>query len=479
MTGRRLRYPVAALAVLGVLLTLCLPLAAHGAMSDGEFVELCEGGTAQQVRDALRNGANPNAKDRYGTALAHAARWNTPEVVSILLKAGAEVGSDVMVSAGHNRYPEVVSILLKAGADVNAKTEGGWTALMSAASHSPEIVSLLLAAGANVNAKNKGGWTALRRAAESDTPKVVSILLKSGADVNAKDEYGATVLMSAAIHHAPEVVSLLLAAGADVNAKNKYGATALMYAAASHSPEIVSLLLAAGADVNAINNEGKTARDLAIKENHMDIARILEAAEQEQLVHSILIWGIIITVIVIFGGIAFMKLAYVPSNIESVKKLKEAKDCSLSGIAGLMRIAVKKKLKETEKRFDKTPEFASSPVLPAPKAPSNPAPDTTALTQQGLDFLKEGNIEAAGRCFDSVLKLNPKVSMAYFGKLMVSRGTNSSNKLVANPTLLEDDELFQNAMKYAGPKMKAFLEQYIRANRANIAKVQQQTTAQA
>ena len=88
MTRRRLSYPVAALAVLGVLLTLCLPLAAHGAMSDEDFARLCRKGTAQQVRDALRNGANPNANDYgllggVGTTALMKAVWNkNPEVVS-------------------------------------------------------------------------------------------------------------------------------------------------------------------------------------------------------------------------------------------------------------------------------------------------------------------------------------------------------------------------------------------------------------
>ena len=46
---------------LSALLTLCLTAEAWAAMSDEDFVHLCERGSAQKIRAALKKGANPNA----------------------------------------------------------------------------------------------------------------------------------------------------------------------------------------------------------------------------------------------------------------------------------------------------------------------------------------------------------------------------------------------------------------------------------
>ena len=75
-----------------------------GVMTDEEFLKLCRSGTAQEVAEAIRNGANVNAKNKYGwTALMYASR--------------------------DNPNPEVITALVKAGADVNVKDKNGLTAL--------------------------------------------------------------------------------------------------------------------------------------------------------------------------------------------------------------------------------------------------------------------------------------------------------------------------------------------------------------
>jgi len=52
-------------------------------------------------------------------------------------------------------HPEVVQLLLKAGANLNSSDNFGWTALMYASHYGHvEVVQLLLNAGANPNAVN-------------------------------------------------------------------------------------------------------------------------------------------------------------------------------------------------------------------------------------------------------------------------------------------------------------------------------------
>ena len=72
------------------------------AMSDEEFFKLCEQGTAEQVKQALADGANPNAKDGDATVLEWAALNDNLPAVQALLDAGANP----------NREPPVVQTAL-------------------------------------------------------------------------------------------------------------------------------------------------------------------------------------------------------------------------------------------------------------------------------------------------------------------------------------------------------------------------------
>ena len=250
-----------ALLTLFALLSLCLTAAAWAAMSDEDFVHLCERGSAQKIRAALKKGANPNAMAEgiesasVGTALMWAACANTPEVVSILLKAGA---------------------------DFNAKDEDGRTALMWAAcENTAEVVSILLKAGADINVRDNYDSTMLIRAAQNcENPDVITVLVKAGADVNARDKEGETALIRAAQLGTPDGISALLDAGADVNAKDNEGRTALMWAATNtEEMDSLKLLLKAGADINAKDNSGDTvfnwARERGLEDG--DAVKILES----------------------------------------------------------------------------------------------------------------------------------------------------------------------------------------------------------
>ena len=80
----------------------------------------------------------------------------------------------------------MIEALLKKGAEVNlSDSETGDTLLMSAAKYStPEVVQILVKAGANVNAKNKRGQTALMLADTMDNlwrREIVALLIEHGA----------------------------------------------------------------------------------------------------------------------------------------------------------------------------------------------------------------------------------------------------------------------------------------------------------
>jgi ankyrin repeat protein len=68
-------------------------------------------------------------------------------------------------------------LLIERGADVNAKTNGGWTPLHSAAFYGHvEVVRLLLEHGADPNIKNIWGQTAIDLARERGYSEIFSNL---------------------------------------------------------------------------------------------------------------------------------------------------------------------------------------------------------------------------------------------------------------------------------------------------------------
>ena len=220
------------LSVLGALVLLCivLPVTAQGASSKNAFFQVCAKGTVADVRQALDAGAKIDAKDKKGiTALMYAARDNVhPEVITILLDAAAEF----------NRKSHWYKLGKKV--DINDANKEGKTALMFAVeNNSPEVMQVLLNAGADASIKDKQNLTVLMAYAARDNaePMVMEMLLKAVAgkgiwpfkmDVNDSDKEGKTALMYAAEEKCnPEVVVVLLKAGADINAMDKTGKTAL------------------------------------------------------------------------------------------------------------------------------------------------------------------------------------------------------------------------------------------------------------
>ncbi|SHN65631.1 Ankyrin repeat-containing protein, partial [Desulfovibrio litoralis DSM 11393] len=122
--------------VISVLLVSLLLSVSAFAMSDEDFIQLCKKGTLEEVKKAIANGANVNAKDIDDrTALMRAVYSNpSPDVIAELIKAGADVNAKdindntVLSHAVDNSNPEVIKELIKAGSNINAKSVHGCTA---------------------------------------------------------------------------------------------------------------------------------------------------------------------------------------------------------------------------------------------------------------------------------------------------------------------------------------------------------------
>ena len=176
--------------------------------------------------------------------------------LAVLLGAGgvaAAQGTVRLVDVVTNGNVGAARALLKQRVDVNAPDAEGMTALHWAAHrNSPELVQLLLGAGANPNAANRYGVRPLHEAATVGSAAIVEALLKAGADVEATYGEGERPLMTAARAGSVPVLRVLLAHGAFVNARDTWqGQSALMWATAEDHAEVARVLIEAGADVNA------------------------------------------------------------------------------------------------------------------------------------------------------------------------------------------------------------------------------------
>ena len=173
-----------------------------------------------------------------------------------------------------NQDIEVIKTLISEGADVNAKDKFGLTPLHVAADNGNiEITKFLVSSGAKVDAKDNDGETPLNMAVERiGSIAVVEFLVSKGANVNRKFDDGTTPLINAVLSKRTEIVEFLVYKGADVNTKTKHGRTPLHYA--SLTPliwlkrgdanfEIAKFLVSSGAKVDAKDNDGATPLHIA------------------------------------------------------------------------------------------------------------------------------------------------------------------------------------------------------------------------
>lgn len=169
-----------------------------------KIVVAAEQGAIDQVKEALKEGASPDAMGPNSGALHVAA------------------------AGGHL---DIVKLLLDAGANPNRADQQSFYPLHLAASAcAHEICSLLLAAKATVDVTTNKGGTPLHVAAATGCSTVLQVLLKQGANLEAKDSYDATPLLVAAAEGEHKAVQLLLEAGAAVKVLDKNKENALLKA---------------------------------------------------------------------------------------------------------------------------------------------------------------------------------------------------------------------------------------------------------
>ena len=225
-----------------------------------------------------------NQRVRNLTALHCAAKEGHPDVVRVLIDAGADIdtknnGRSPLHCASDSGALEVVKTLVEAGAGVNV-TDGneGRTCLSLAASngHTETVRYLVGLPEVDVNHRDMYNCTALDCAVKEAHADVVQVLIDAGADIASNNNDGDSPLHRASTSGALEVVKVLVRAGAGVNVTDDHGGTCLFLAAYFGHTETVRYLVGLPeVDVNHCDRKSETALHCAAKEGHPDVVRVL------------------------------------------------------------------------------------------------------------------------------------------------------------------------------------------------------------
>ena len=196
--------------------------------------------------------------------------------IAAVSPAAAQTPAD-LIDATKRQDVAAVRTQLARRVDVNGRAADGSTALHWAAQrNNPQLVDLLVRAGANAKASSRYNVPPLYFAALNGNAPVMERLLAAGADANGTAYEGQTMLMTAALSGRPEAVRLLLQRGATVDAVEPYrGQTALMWAASEGNTEAAAVLLEAGASVTAKSTGGFTPLLFAVRNAHQGTADLL------------------------------------------------------------------------------------------------------------------------------------------------------------------------------------------------------------
>jgi ankyrin repeat protein len=202
-------------------------------------------GDAARVRTLLAEDPSlAEAEDEHGTpAVRLALHRRKADALAALLEAGPRLGPLDLAALG--RADELARAVELDPGVVTQRTHEGFTALhLAAFTGGPDVVRVLLAAGADPNADTGDPtWLhPLHAAAAARDGAAAHLLLEAGADPDARQAGGFTALHAAAMHDDEALAADLLRHGADPGLRTDEGATAAAVARSADAVAVLGLL---------------------------------------------------------------------------------------------------------------------------------------------------------------------------------------------------------------------------------------------
>ncbi len=136
---------------------------------------------------------------------------------------------------------KMMTYLLGRGVNLNQPCKSGYPLIAATQSGRVEMVSLLLKSGANPNVRDTDSSTALIWAAKQNNREIAAQLIDAAADVNLEDQQGASALWYAVRTDSYPIAAMLLQAGANTHSAPG-GVTPLMLASQNRDHRIADLL---------------------------------------------------------------------------------------------------------------------------------------------------------------------------------------------------------------------------------------------
>jgi ankyrin repeat protein len=251
------------------------------------FLAAGSAGSAGLVARLLERGANPNTPDKDGnTPLIEAAQYGRPEVVKLLIAAGANMEAknqagitalaaaedvetlDLLVAGGAN-IEDVTSFVFGKHVDLDDRQRRVLKAIVTGTSQSISTLST-----SEITKPFPDGYTALQLAALFGRIDLSVWLIDHGTDVSATNADGMSALHIAVGTTATDpqqkirLIKLLLKRGAGIDVADKDGHTPLHLAAAIYNNDAVVCLLENGADPFRRAKDGLTPLQLAQRSEH-------------------------------------------------------------------------------------------------------------------------------------------------------------------------------------------------------------------
>jgi len=329
---------------------------AYAAQSEFTAFILAAGYAKLEIVDYFLHtlGANVNQNRLAGTPLIFAVARNRLQMVSYLIKHGANVNlgslsvniTPLILASQNGNFP-IVQLLLQNNANVHTITFESRNALYYAVTGgSVEIVKALLEHGAEINYRNETYGTPLFQAVKTGNLPMVQFLLdreevnvnlgtslenKTPLMISVENEQfeitrallrhpkieitntyiyqGIPALHYWASHNTPiEIIEDLIKNGAEINKNIETVGTPLHVSAGKGNLDVVHALIGHNANVNVVNNYEKTPLLLATSEGFFKIVRAL--LESKANVHTC-----------DYNGISAIHLAAMENHLKIMKLL--------------------------------------------------------------------------------------------------------------------------------------------------------------